>query len=134
MRRAGSLPRTRRLADKAAFNAVFAAGRRSSGQAFTALHYLNDIAEVRLGIACGKKAIAKAYRRNGMKRLIRESFRVFTWGPQGIDIVIVVKPLARRHGSGELRGELLHHWQAALDYQNRLPRPPSLHRAGKHRG
>ena len=52
----------------------------------------NDLARTRLGISVGKR-IGPAVKRNRVKRLIRESFRLLQHDlPAGLDVLVVAKP------------------------------------------
>lgn len=70
---------------------VYRKGKRTYHKHFT-LHYLpNNLAVNRLGIKAGKK-LAKAVRRNRIRRLIKESYRLLE--PElrtGYDLVVVAK-------------------------------------------
>ena len=47
----------------------------------------------RLGLVVGKKAVAKAVKRNLLKRLAREAFRKADLGTKGLDLVFLARPV-----------------------------------------
>ena len=81
--------KTERLRKKSGFDFVFKDGSRWVSPLFVILFLSNSSNLIRLGIPV-KKSIGKAVKRNKIKRLIRESFRLnaklFTGG---IDVVVL---------------------------------------------
>ncbi|PID75210.1 MAG: ribonuclease P protein component [Deltaproteobacteria bacterium] len=74
------------------YDAVFGRGRRLRGEGYTLVVIENGQAESRLGISVHRK-IRGAVRRNRIKRIVRESFRIGRSSyPQGCDIVCVIYP------------------------------------------
>ena len=87
-----TFPRTRRLGGKLAFSGVFDAKVRESRGPLMAYARPNDLGHARLGITISRK-VGTAARRNRIKRLLRESFRLLQHDlPRGYDLVIVVRP------------------------------------------
>ncbi|MGH7176206.1 MAG: ribonuclease P protein component, partial [Tepidisphaeraceae bacterium] len=85
--------RRRRLHGKRAFAAVYEAKVRQTRGPLTAYAQPNDLDHPRLGISISA-AVGTAVRRNRIKRLLRESFRLLQHdSPRGYDLVVVV----RRH-------------------------------------
>jgi ribonuclease P protein component len=87
-------PRRLRLVHQRQFQAVYAARQRhaSGPLAFTAKP--NDLPHCRLGLAVPRK-VGTAVRRNRIKRLLREAFRLQQHDlPPGFDVVINVRPHA----------------------------------------
>ena len=80
-----------RLKDKAAFRAVFSSGRRIPAAQFVFLFRPNDQDIARLGLAVPKRHIKHAVKRNRIKRVLRESFRLKQAEFRGLDLVILVR-------------------------------------------
>ena len=113
-------PASRRLSGRRAFAAVYAARMRKSLGPVTVYGRANDLDHRRLGLSVSAK-VGAAARRNRIKRLIREAFRLSQHeGPQGYDIVVVV----HRHEPLPL-----------ADYQRMLGSAVrSIHATGQRRG
>ena len=93
---AAVLPRTgfgprNRLRDKAAFQAVFSSKWRISAAQFVFLFKQNGLDVARLGLAVPKRHVKQAVRRNRIKRVLRESFRLRQAEFRGFDLVILVR-------------------------------------------
>ncbi len=73
------------------FKQVFSSNRRSSDKSFLFLARTNDYNLARLGLAVPKKHINSAVKRNKLKRIIRESFRLKQNCLKGNDFVVVVR-------------------------------------------
>ena len=85
-------PRKLRLTEAAQFTAVFkTATRKVSGRYFLILARENQLEHARLGLVVGKKNVPKAIRRNRLKRLLRNSFRLNQDLLAGLDIVILAR-------------------------------------------
>jgi ribonuclease P protein component len=89
-----SFPRTHRLGTKLGFAKVFDAKVRESRGPLTIYALPNTLGHPRLGISIGRK-VGTAPRRNRIKRLLRESFRLMQHDfPRGYDLVVTVRPHA----------------------------------------
>ncbi|MFV0438602.1 MAG: ribonuclease P protein component [Desulfopila sp.] len=87
-----SFPKSSRLRKSWEFNQVYSQGKRLHGPGFTIICRTNDRQESRIGISVGRK-IRGAVKRNRIKRVIRESFRLRRdLYPPGADIVFAVRP------------------------------------------
>ena len=76
------------------FDQVFANGARLTSSTLS-LHYRpNDIVHARLGLGVARRVCRKATRRNQIKRVLRETFRVQAASLPAFDIVVVVRPAA----------------------------------------
>jgi len=78
---------------------------------FTVLYRTNGGQDARLGLAISKKHCKLAVGRNRLKRLVRESFRHHLAELQGLDIVVLNQPDAKRAGNKALFESLERHWQ-----------------------
>jgi ribonuclease P protein component len=89
-----TFPRTHRLRSKLDFAKVFDAKVRESRGPITIYAHPNELNHPRLGISIGRR-VGTAPRRNRIKRLLRESFRLMQHDfPRGYDLVIAVRPHA----------------------------------------
>jgi ribonuclease P protein component len=85
---------------------VYRQGVRDHSRHFTCLTCRNPAGIRRLGITVGKK-VGKAVKRNRIKRLIREFFRLHKQRfPASLDIVIMAKPRAALLANHEIMREL----------------------------
>ena len=87
-----TLPKSRHLRLPSEFAAVYEAKTRESRGPLTVYALPNDRAYPRLGMSVSRK-VGTAVRRNRIRRLIREAFRLLQHDlPQGYDLVVVVRP------------------------------------------
>lgn len=84
-----ALPQARRLSGRKAFSRVFG-GRHSAGNRFLVVYAMpNELAFSRLGLTVGRRQ-GNAVRRNRVKRILREAFRLESGSlPAGYDLVCV---------------------------------------------
>jgi ribonuclease P protein component len=87
-----SFPKTHRIRSRSDFSAVFEDRVKAARGPLIAYARPNNLAHPRLGISISR-AVGTAPRRNRIKRLLREAFRLHQhdW-PKGYDMVIVVRP------------------------------------------
>jgi ribonuclease P protein component len=86
------LPRSHRLSGKLRFSAVYDAKVKTSRGPLVMYSLPNELGHLRLGISISRK-VGTAPRRNRIKRLLREAFRLHKIElPGGYDLVIVVRP------------------------------------------
>lgn len=116
----------RRLKTPSQFATVYQGNQtRAKGQYFTVLAFSHFCAVAkpnagdtireqlpvsRLGAVVSKKVAKSAVRRNRVKRLIRESFRL-RHQPQGIDFIVIAKPGAAGADNTQLTKELNNLWK-----------------------
>ena len=86
-----SFPKNIRLSNRKDFVNLNRSGKRCHTKHFVVIVKLNGLGKTRLGVTVGKK-VGNAVKRNRVKRIIREFFRLNkAYLPQGYDIVIVAK-------------------------------------------
>jgi len=86
-----SFPKSARVLNRADYVNINRSGRRIHSRHFTIILKPNGLGITRLGFMISKKT-GNAVKRNRVKRLIRELFRLNTSRfPQGYDIVIAAK-------------------------------------------
>jgi ribonuclease P protein component len=74
------------------FEQVYKQGKRLHGVGFSLIYFLNDFGCNRLGISINGK-IKGAVKRNRIKRIVRESFRLSRGSfPRDADIIFTVRP------------------------------------------
>ena len=92
MFRSYTLPKSRHLRLPSQFAMVYDAKVRESRGPLTVYALPNRLGHPRLGMSVSRK-VGTAVRRNRIRRLIREAFRLLQHDlPQGYDLVIVVRP------------------------------------------
>jgi ribonuclease P protein component len=92
MTRTYTLPKSRHLRLPAEFKAVYEGRVRESRGPLTLYAMPNGLGYPRLGMSVSRK-VGTAVRRNRIRRLLRESFRLLQHDlPTGYDVVVVVRP------------------------------------------
>ena len=87
-----AFPKSHHLRSPREFDAVYAGKTRESRGPLTVYALPNDLGHPRLGMSVSRK-VGNAVRRNRIRRLLRESFRLMQHDlPRGYDWVIVVRP------------------------------------------
>ena len=87
-----AFPKSLHVRRPAEFAAVYDAKVRDARGPLTAYAKPNDLGHPRLGLSVSRR-VGTAPRRNRIKRLLRESFRLMQHDlPRGYDLVIVVRP------------------------------------------
>ncbi len=89
------------------FEEVYSRGKRLHGVGFTLICQPNSTGSSRLGISVHRK-IRGAVKRNRLKRIIRESFRLWQKHyPAGADIVFAVRPDFSCLHPGDIRAAVM---------------------------
>src|SRR5439155_22606439 len=92
--RSQTYPKSHRLGGKLQFAAVFDAKVKESRGPLAVYSLPNELGHPRLGISISRR-VGTAVRRNRIKRLLREAFRIHQHDlPRGYDLVFVVRPHA----------------------------------------
>ena len=130
-----SFPRTARLLKPIDFKRVFKTSIASSDRYFKVLARPNGRGFSRLGLAVSRKVDRHAVGRNRIKRVVRESFRhAFESGatspvmgdgtarpPNGIDLVVLPRPVCATICNGQLMKSLDDHWSRLKKSSSRDP-------------
>ncbi|WP_119630993.1 ribonuclease P protein component [Methylocaldum marinum] len=104
-------PRTRRLSTAADFQRVFEQPCKSADQYLTVLARTNGRDHPRLGLAIARRQIRNAADRNRIKRLVRESFRLWQSHLGGRDFVVMARSAAIQADHETIRSSLQKHWE-----------------------
>ena len=84
------LPLRRHRMGRADFQRAYSRGRRARGELFTVVVVPNTAGRRRLGLSVGKRCWKRAVRRNRVRRVFREAFRLTRERlPPGIDLVMI---------------------------------------------
>jgi ribonuclease P protein component len=87
-----AFPRSHRLSGKLLFSAVYDAKVKSSRGPLVMYSLPNELGHLRMGISISRR-VGSAPKRNRIKRLLREAFRLnHLTLARGYDLVIVVRP------------------------------------------
>jgi len=70
----------------------------------------NALGHARLGLAVGVRAAGNAVKRNRVKRIVREVFRVTQQELPSVDLVVNARPGAGQASTAAIRASLLGHW------------------------
>jgi len=104
------LPKHARLLKASDYNRVFEKAVRSSDRYFTVLARPGNRQHARLGMAFTKKRVKQAVKRNRLKRISRESFRL-TQEIFRADYVILAGTQCSQASNKQLFHSLKQHWQ-----------------------
>ena len=100
-----------RLRSKLQFDAVYAGGRRLDDRFFALRVKANGLAHPRVGLAVAVKTAGNAVKRNRLRRLVRESFRLAQGELPAVDIVVAAKFAAAGAPATSLRDSLATLWK-----------------------
>ena len=100
-----------RLRSKLQFDAVYAGGRRIDDRFFALRVKANGLTHPRVGLAVAVKAAGNAVKRNRLRRLIKESFRLAQHELPAVDVVVAAKYPATEAPATGLRDSLATLWK-----------------------
>ncbi|MCA8886295.1 MAG: ribonuclease P protein component [Hyphomonadaceae bacterium] len=105
------MPPSAKLRSKADFESIYARGSRRFDDAYLGLRVRpNDVGRPRLGLAVAVKTAGSAVRRNRLRRVIRESFRLEQHALPAVDIIVAARSASRNATSAQLRASLANFW------------------------
>lgn len=85
-----SFPRERRLVLARDFQRVYRAGARARGESVVVVACENGLPVTRLGLSVGKTIWKSAVKRNRIRRVFREAFRLsYADLPKGVDLILI---------------------------------------------
>jgi ribonuclease P protein component len=93
---------------------VYREARRSADGSFAVFMRRNDGPVPRLGLSIAARVIGNAVRRNRVKRVVRESFRLHQHELPSVDIVVNARSGARDADNAALVRSLEKHWRAVI--------------------
>ena len=100
-----------RLRSKLQFDAIYAGGRRIDDRFFAMRVRPNGLAHPRVGLAVAVKTAGNAVKRNRLRRLVRESFRLAQHELPAVDVVVSAKFAAAEAPVTSLRASLATLWK-----------------------
>ena len=100
-----------RLRSKLQFDAVYAGGRRIDDRFFALRVKANGLTHPRVGLAVAVKTAGNAVKRNRLRRLIKESFRLAQHELPAVDVVVAAKYPATEAPATGLRDSLATLWK-----------------------
>jgi ribonuclease P protein component len=101
----------RRLRSKLQFDALYASGKRIDDRLFGLRVRPNGLGFPRIGLAVAVKTAGNAVKRNRLRRLVRETFRLVQHELPAVDIVVAAKFPAAGAPASALRASLATLWQ-----------------------
>lgn len=102
----GRFPKTERLLKRPSFLRLANGGKKIHTRLFLAVTLEGETAETRLGVTVTRK-VGSAVRRNRIKRLVRDFFRLNRDGlPPGVDINVIAKKAAVDAEAKQVRATL----------------------------
>lgn len=122
------LPRTSRVIRARDFRRIYNHGLRAHGEALVVVAWRRHQPGHRLGLSVSK-AHGAAVRRNKIKRILREAFRLQSPAlPGRFDMILIPRVQPGHYRLGHVREELV---RLVHELASRRPRRPGKHRAGR---
>jgi ribonuclease P protein component len=112
-----SFPSSFRLKNGAQIQAVLSGARKYRDYSLSVFIKPNSLEHPRLAIVIAKKNVASAVKRNRLKRLTRESFRLNQDKIKGNDIIVFGYRGIENLSNSKLRQCLVKNWQKSASYQ-----------------
>lgn len=103
-----------RLKSKFEFDRVYRDASRSADGFFAVFIRRNEAGHARLGLSVAARVIGGAVRRNHVKRLVRESFRLHQHELPAVDLVVNARTGARNAENPAIIRSLEKHWRAVI--------------------
>jgi ribonuclease P protein component len=100
-----------RLRSKLQFDAIYSGGRRIDDRFFGLRVKPNGLTHARVGLAVAIKTAGNAVKRNRLRRLVRESFRLAQHELPPVDIVVGAKFPSAKAPVTDLRASLATLWK-----------------------
>lgn len=105
-----SFPQSARLSRPEQYRRVFDTPiLKVSSEGFLLLAQYSDSGTSRIGIIIAKKHVKRATRRNRIKRLVREHFRLNTLTPD-LDLVVLARSAAKDMDNAQIMSDLERLW------------------------
>lgn len=104
-------PRQNRLLKPKEFERVFNKPFKKVGSFLVCFSRKNELARARLGLVITKRRFKRAVDRNKIRRLVRESFRLYSSQLGAVDIIILTKTMTLSQIQTDLKKELVHYWK-----------------------
>jgi ribonuclease P protein component len=103
--------RKHRIITKEEFKYIFDKAKKISQKDLLILYKPNQKTFARLGLSIGKKTSKSAVNRNRIKRIIRESFRVYRESLKNVDIVVIARQSCDNMSKQKLREGIDKLWE-----------------------
>jgi ribonuclease P protein component len=103
-----------RLRSKLQFDALYASGKRIDDRFFGLRIRPNGLGFPRIGLAVAVKTAGNAVKRNRLRRLVRETFRLAQHQLPAVDIVVAAKFPSAEAPATTLRASLATLWQRVI--------------------
>jgi len=100
-----------RILEQDDFKRVFACPIKSIDGNFTVLATDNSLTHPRLGLAIAKKQVKTSVARNRIKRVVRDSFRLYQNNLPALDIVVLVRQGIAEKDKTALHCSMQRHWR-----------------------